>query len=415
MRADLNFLHINASDIRWGASIESFRLHKALLESGYGSHTLCGLKEYCGDDTSSIVPGKYGYIPNAFFGKAFNALGLQSFGYPSTFFLKRSPYVNGWADVIVLRNLHWWYFSIGVLPWLAKTAPLIWRFPDMWALTGHCAYSYNCQRWKTGCGHCPDLFQYPKLFFDNTHFLWKRKQRIYQSLKGRLVFVSPSKWLKELIEESPLAKDFRCEHIPTAVDMSVFQPRSKEISRQSLGIRNDEKVIMFSAFKIEDKRKGMKDMVDVIVALQKIIGFCLTILIVGNQIEKINFPSEIKVINSGFIKDENFLSKCYSASDVYLSMSKADNLPNTLVEAAACGLSIVTLDSGGCNEVLEDGKSGYVVKDSKQALGALKDILENSDKQHLFSKNARIFAESNFSMKAQVEAYVSLARSITDV
>jgi glycosyltransferase involved in cell wall biosynthesis len=412
MKDKINFLHINASDIRWGASVAGYRLHRALLEKGYGSHILCGLKESQGVDTSSIMPGRFGYIPNALVGKFFNALGLQSFGYPSSFFIRFSKRVKNWADVAVLRDLHWWYFSIGVLPWLAQEIPLIWRLPDMWALTGHCIYSYDCQKWTTGCGGCPYLYEYPGLRFDTTHFLWLRKKEIYKKLLGRLVFISPSRWLKKIIGQSPLTRDFRCEYIPSAVDLKIFRPGLKESSRAILGIGTEEKVIMFSSFKLTDKRKGAKDIIEVINDLRNTLDFTVTVLIAGYRGEELPFAADMKIIKVNFTREDRFLACCYNASDAYLCLSKADNLPNTLVEASACGLPIVTLDKGGCGEALENGKSGYIVKDNKEAIDALRDILSDPTKQEEFSKNARRFAETNFSMDSQVSSYVKLSQEL---
>jgi len=408
----MNLLHINASDTRWGASIAGHRFHKALLRKEYGSHILCGLKESMGSDTTAIVPGPYGYIPNALVGKSFNLLGLQSFGYPSSFFIKFSKWIDDWADVAVLRNLHWWYFSIGVLPWIAKRVPLIWRLTDMWPLTGHCVYSYDCDRWRSECGECPHLSDYPKLLFDTTHFLWRRKNKIYQELKDRLVFVSPSKWLMAMVGESSLTRDFRCEYIPTAVDLEVFKPGLREESRLALGIAGDEKVIMFSSFKLNDKRKGLADFLEAIKSLKDKVSFPLTILLTGCRGEEIPFPSGVKVVRINFTNEDKFLTLCYNACDVYLLLSRADNLPNALVEASACGTPVITLDNGGCPEALNNKKSGYVVEDSKEAIEALKDILSNEAKQKEFSQNARKFAENKFSMDSQVESYVGLAQEL---
>ncbi|MDD5070082.1 MAG: hypothetical protein PHV17_05080, partial [Candidatus Omnitrophica bacterium] len=264
MNDQLNFLHINASDIRWGASLSAYRLHKALLESGYGGHIYCGLKESSGRDVTSIVPGRYGYIPNALVGKFFNLLGLQSFGYPSSFFIKNFALFGEWADITVIKNIHWWYFSMDVLPWISEKTPIIWRLTDMWPFTGHCAFSYECSRWQTGCGNCPHLFDYPKLYIDTTNFLWKRKKKIFESLKGKLTFVAPSNWLKNIAENSPLTKDFPCEYIPTAVVLAVFKPIDKSTARHVLGINEEDKVIMFSSFKLSEKRKGGLEFVEVI-------------------------------------------------------------------------------------------------------------------------------------------------------
>jgi len=412
MEKKINFLQINASDTRWGASIEAYRLHKAFQEEGYGSHILCGIKDSQDMHCSQIIPWHYGYLPNALIGKFFNFLGLQSLGYPSSFFLRRSELIQDFADVVILRNLHWWYFSIGVLPYLVATKPVIWRLPDMWAVTGHCTYSYECQRWKASCGKCPHLFEYPELFFDTTHFLWKRKKRIYEKLKGKLVFVSPSLWLKKIVEESWLTKGFRCELIPTAVETDVFRPLDKGDARMRFGLSGKEKVILFSAFNINEKRKGIYVLPHVLARAVKEIKSPLVLMLAGKG-DKINgFPQNLKILNSGFLKDDSSLAALYSASDVYLSLSTADNLPNTLVEAHSCGLPIVTLDSGGCKEVIEEGESGYAVNDAASAADALISILNDRVKQSRFSTNARLIAQNRFSMGRQVRSFVSLSENL---
>jgi len=415
MRDKINFLHIHTTDTRGGAAISAYRFHKALLEHGYGSHILCGRKYSFGDDVTPIVPGKYGWAFNKIVGRFFNNLGLQSFGYPSSFFMRFSKWIKEWADVVILRNLHGWYFSIGTLPSIAKYVPIIWRLPDMWALTGHCAYSYDCQRWKIGCGSCPYLNIYPEIPFDTTHFFWLRKKKIYQKIKNRLVFVSPSKWLKRLVDESQLTKDFRCEYIPTGIDLNIFKPGLREESRKILGIQEHEKVIMFSAENLRDKRKGLDTFFEVVKELKKKIKFPITLLLVGCRGERFDFSQDIKLIKIGFTEEDKFLSVCYNVCDVYLCLSKADNLPNTLVEASACGVPIVTLDNGGCVETLENGRSGYVVRNISEIIEAVRNILHDDSKNKEFSINARALAEKKFSMENQVNAYVKLAGELLDL
>lgn len=408
----MNLLHINTSDIKGGAAIAIYRLHSALLRAGYGSHILCGRKASLGRDTTAIVPGKLGWIVNAAVGKAFNNLGFPSFGYPAGIFIKSSKWITQWADVVIMGNLHGWYFPIGVLPWLVEKVPVIWSLLDMWALTGHCAYSYECQRWKIGCGSCPDLSEYPELLFDTTRLFWLRKRRIYKKLQGKLVFVVHSEWLKNLLMQSPLTKDFRYEYIPTTADLDVFKPVSKEQSRAALGIDKNEKIVMFSSARLKDKRKGFENIQGIIKEILKKTDIPITLLIVGHRAERLDFSPEIRVKNVGYIEDDNFLSVCYSAADVYLSLSRADNLPNTLVEAASCGVPIVTLDRGGCRETLENTRSGYAVKTLSEVPAAVASILEDDSLRENFSVNARKFAEEKFSMDLQVSRYISLARGL---
>jgi glycosyltransferase involved in cell wall biosynthesis len=408
----INFLHISAADARGGAEIAAYRFHKALLEKECGSHILCGRKYYSDENVTGIMPGEYGWLVNKMGGKFFNALGLQSFGYCSSFFIKQSAWIRKWADIVMLRNVHAWYLSLGVLPWIADKAPIIWRLPDMWALTGHCAYSYTCGRWRQGCGSCSDLTQYPALRLDTTRLLWLRKKKIYKTLRDKLIFVSPSKWLQKKVEESPLTKDFRCEYIPTGVELETFRPLEKEFCRRLLGIQPDEKVIMFSCVNLKDSRKGSDKIADVMEQLQQRLRMPLVLLLSGYNGISLKVPSNVKVITTGFLDNDKLISASYNAADIYLSLSAADNLPNTLVEAAACGIPIVTLASGGCSEVLDDGKSGYIAGNIAEVVESSASILQDDAKRKNFAVNARLKAEENFSMSAQIEQYVQLAGNL---
>ncbi|MDD5070972.1 MAG: glycosyltransferase, partial [Candidatus Omnitrophica bacterium] len=140
--------------------------------------------------------------------------------------------------------------------------------------------------------------------------------------------------------------------------------------------------------------------------------FPITVLLVGGGDFSFSFPPNIKVVKVGFIGDDRLLSLCYGVSDVYLSMSKADNLPNTLIEALACGTPIITLDSGGCRDAVVSEETGYVASNSQEVIASLKELLTDNSKSTDFSKRSRTLAQKRFSMEAQVESYAALAQKI---
>ena len=58
--------------------------------------------------------------------------------------------------------------------------------------------------------------------------------------------------------------------------------------------------------------------------------------------------------------------------DVLLQTSQIEGLPNTLIEAQACGVPVVTTDAGGSKETLIDGVTGFVSKgDGVREIGDL--------------------------------------------
>ena len=82
-------------------------------------------------------------------------------------------------DIIECHNLHGGYFDLRALPWLSRQAATVLVLHDAWLLSGHCAHSFDCDKWQTGCGACPDLSIEPALRRDGTAHNWTVKQGVY--------------------------------------------------------------------------------------------------------------------------------------------------------------------------------------------------------------------------------------------
>ena len=108
--------------------------------------------------------------------------------------------------------------------------PTVLTLHDAWLLSGHCAHSFDCERWKTGCGECPDLTIEPAIRRDATADNWVRKRDIYA--RSRLYVATPSPWLMGRVEQSMLAPAVeQARVIPNGVDLSVFRPADKRSIR----------------------------------------------------------------------------------------------------------------------------------------------------------------------------------------
>src|SRR5215813_3137466 len=107
-------------------------------------------------------------------------LGLEDFNHPYT---RHVLDLTGSApDVLLCNNLHGGYFDLRQLPQLSRRVPIVLRLADSWNLTGHCAVPGSCDRWRSGCGRCPDLAAPPAIARDATRINWRRKRRIYARL-----------------------------------------------------------------------------------------------------------------------------------------------------------------------------------------------------------------------------------------
>jgi len=404
----MRILTISHSDMNGGASIAAYRLHQEFLRIGIESKMLVGQKFGSCSEVSEIIPkSKILNLINRIIYKFFHQISIPNTYYLSTYFIKRNPLVTNWADVIILRNVHGDYLSENILPFLTKYSTVLWRLPDMWAMTGHCVYSMDCEKWKTGCGSCPDLETYYPLRFDTSKYLWNRKRKIYK--KSRFKVIAPSHWLKNIIEQSPLLQTKETIYIPTGVNINTFFPLDKIIIRKEFSISNSALVIMFGSHQVNDPRKGGNLIPTIIDFVQKRIQREIIILTIGLgflNLEGMN----VKHIHLGKINNDVLMNKIYNLADVYAFPVLADNLPNTLVEASAAGIPSIVFDVGGCSEIVVNGKSGLVVeKNNIEKFGlAILQLLLDSEIRNKFSNEAREIAKEKYNMNKQANSYIKL-------
>jgi glycosyltransferase involved in cell wall biosynthesis len=282
--------------------------------------------------------------------------GREDFDFPSSrhllSFLPEKP------DILHCHNLHGGYFDLEALISLSQQVPVVLTLHDAWLLSGHCSHSFECERWKIGCGHCPDLSIYPAIKRDATSFNWHRKKQIFA--RCRLYVATPSEWLMKKVNESILAQamiDGRI--IPNGIDLSIFRPENKKKVRQELGIHEDADILIISGWGIS--KIIWRDYETIHAAVEKIASFensrGVEFICLGES------APEIKIGNSRlrffpYTADQKIVAKYYQAADIYLHATKADTFPNAVIEALACGTPVVAVSVGGIPEQINGLKMG---------------------------------------------------------
>ena len=100
--------------------------------------------------------------------------GHEDFDFPATqYLIEKFPFI---PNIVHCHNLHGGYFDLRFLPQLSKNFPLLLTLHDAWLMTGHCAHSFDCEKWRIGCGGCPYRHIYPAITHDATAFNWKKKK-----------------------------------------------------------------------------------------------------------------------------------------------------------------------------------------------------------------------------------------------
>jgi len=350
---------------------------------------------------------KFTFLPEIYFqGFLTRITGLQ--GYGSWFSTKRlTDYIHGEKfDLIHLHNIHGYYLNFDFIKFLGKlNIPVVWTLHDGWAMTGRCAYLFDCKKWKAGCGNCPDLSLYPKSFIDSTSFMWKKKKNYILS-EWNPVIICPSQWLANRVKESYL-KEYQVKVIPNAVDIEVFRSKNKNTIRKKYGIPIGKKIILCLAADLKDERKGIRYFFE---SLKYITVNNLMVVTVGkvvnyDKIKEINI--EIKQMD--YINDKNEISDIYNIADIFCISSLDDNFPTTVLEAMACGIPVVGFNIGGIPEqVTEDCGILLNPKDSEVLGRALEKLLNDDELRKKFSENCRKRVLQNYTIEKFTDNYIKI-------
>lgn len=244
------------------------------------------------------------------------------------------------------------------------------------------------------------------------NYLIKRKQQLYKASK--LTIVSPSEWLYDMTVESPLTKDKPLYHIPNPIDTDYFQPQNKLQAREVLGLPVDATVITFVSERLfQSEFKGGQDLLKILQLIDEQLDRTVHLLMIGRDELPVSFK-HLKPVYTGYVKDTGKMMQCYSASDIFFYPTRADNLPNVLIEAGSCGTACITFDVGGCKEIVLDQQTGYVITPgnheqfAKQTLSLLRDAALCQQ----FGEAAREYIVRHFGMPVVARQYYELFQSV---
>ncbi len=263
------------------------------------------------------------------------------------------------ADVIHLAWVNQGMLSLkGIRKILKSGKPVVWTMHDLWAATGICHYARGCNRYASTCGNCP-LLPHKGGKHDLSAKIFRRKKDLYSA--GGISFVSCSKWLEKQAKESALFVGQRITNIPNPIDTHMFCPQDRAEARLRAGLPADKHIILFVSQRVTDERKGMAYFVQ---AVDKLLEHhpemkdTTAIAILGGHSEEVHFS--LPSYSLGYVSDERRIVSIYNSVDVFVLPSLEDNLPNTIMEAMACGVPCVGFKVGGIPEMIDHMKNGYV-------------------------------------------------------
>ena len=354
----MKVVHLSHSDLSGGAAIAAYRIHKALRSQAIDS-TMAVNNATSGDWTvqrpKTALAKQMAYI--RFYLSLLSAQGLQTTepGIHSTALVSSTWPQRLRATGADIINLHWVngemmsIADIGQLP-----QPVVWTLHDMWAFCGAEHYT-NDIRWREGYWrHNRPSYEGG---FDLNRWTWHRKRKHWRK---PFQIVTPSQWLADCVSKSALMGDWPVTVIPYPIDTDIWQPVDKGLARQLLGLPQDVPLLLFGASGgTSDPRKGFDLLTAALDHLRgEIDGLELAVFGQGEPKQPMNLGFPVHYM--GRPQDPLSLRVLYSAADAMVIPSRQDNLPNTGLEAHACGTPVIAFKVGGLPDIVDHFKTGYL-------------------------------------------------------
>ena len=397
-----SIVYINTSNAQGGAARIAHDLHVFQLSLHNQSQMLVCTKQ--GHEAAIHELITKSSKKQVLLSEAQKILQWQDFFHLASIELHENPLIQQ-ASIIHLHNLHSWqgYFSPFALPELCSRKQVVWTLHDMHAVTGHCAYSFECEKWQMGCGKCPHLDIYPKLTKDTTAFIWNTKKMLYA--KCDMHIVVPSKWLQNIVSQSILSH-VPCTLIYNGIDTHIYKPYNKQEVRAKLGLPQGKNIILFSAdLGITNPFKGGEYITQIIEKYQNNQDILFVNIGGGTTIEKSDHIWHVP-----YVLNQKEMAEWYSAADVYVYPSLADNCPLVVLEAMACGLPIVTFNTGGIPELVIHNETGYVAqyKDFNDFCVGFKLLYNNVELRKSMAEKSIIRVQEYFTIEMMNDQYHDL-------
>ena len=267
------------------------------------------------------------------------------------------------ADIIHLHWINDGMLSLDAVERIVATGkPIVWTLHDMWPFTGVCHYAHDCDHYTGHCHDCPQLNS--RKHHDVASRTFDRKSQLLNG--SNIQFIACSRWLGNMAGNSHLLHGRKITCIPNAINISLFRPRPKQPARNAIGLPQDKRLVLFSSHTITDERKGFHYLKEAMKRLHEEhpewAGKLGVVLLGKNTDSSMYHDIPFEVYPLSYISDEKQLTNIYNAVDIYAIPSLQDNLPNTIVEAMACGVPCIGFHVGGIPEMIDHLHNGYIAE-----------------------------------------------------
>ena len=381
----MRVLIVNTSERTGGAAVAASRLMKALNNNGVKAKMLVRDKE--SDSLTVVGLPKSPMLHWHFLWERLVVFCRLHFSRKHLFEI---DIANTGSDITKLRefqeadviHLHWINQGMlslnGICKILRSGKPVVWTMHDIWPATGICHLTLGCHYFVNRCANCKYL---PGGGGSNdlASRIWQKKQQM--QVDENIYYVACSRWLESEAKTSALLKGQKITSIPNPIDTHIYKKGNKEEARQRLGLPLDKKLILFASQRVTNENKGMSYLIE---ACRQLSDQC-EVVILGGHAEEVVEQLPMKAYPLGYVNEEQRIVDVYNAADVFVLPSLSENLPNTIMEAMACGVPCVAFKVGGIPEEIDHLKNGYVAayRDAEDLAKGIAWVLEEADYESL--------------------------------
>jgi sugar transferase (PEP-CTERM/EpsH1 system associated) len=192
------------------------------------------------------------------------------------------------------------------------------------------------------------------------------------------------------------------------VDVARFSPEKRTDARRALGV-DDEALVVGHAGRLV----AVKDQAALVEAAAQLKGEGLRfrVLIAGDGPLRGSLEEQIAALGVGdcvtLLGHVHEVEQLLAALDVYVLCSRSEGMPNTVLEAMACGVPVVSTRVGGADELVVDAVTGLLVPPARPDLlaSALGRLLRDSGLRAVMGAAGRLRACREFSVEAMIRGY----------
>lgn len=406
----MRVLIVNTSERTGGAAVAANRLMKALNNNGAKAKMLVRDKE-----TDALTVVSLPHSPRLRWHFLWERLVIFYRLHFSRQHLFEIDIANAGSDITKLPefkeadviHLHWINQGMlslkGIRKILQSGKPVVWTMHDIWPATALCHVTLGCERFTTQCQHCR-LLPDGGSSNDFSATIWQRKQRMLAD--GSIYFVACSRWLASEAKRSALLKGQKITSIPNPIDTHIYKIGDKQEARKRLGLPLDKKLILFASQRVTNANKGMDYLIE---ACRQLQLADVAVVILGGHAEEVVSQLPLEAYPLGYVNEESRIVDVYQAVDVFVLPSLSENLPNTIMEAMACGVPCVGFKVGGIPEEIDHRQNGYVAeyRHAEDLAQGIRWILSEADYAKL-SQNAVQKVMQNYSQQSVALKYLDV-------